>query len=183
MRLSTGLDLPAAVTAALGRLQDRLRPLARIHWSPVENLHITLKFIGEWPEERLGELRQALAQAPPRTPFPVGIRGLGFFPNARSPRIFWCGIESPPLAALARDVEDACAALGIAREDRAYSPHLTLARIKERLDLQPLLGAIEELPSTAFGHFEAGSFFLYRSQLSRSGSVYTKLAEYPFQPR
>ena len=71
-------------------------------------------------------------------------------------------------------------AIGIAREQRPYSPHLTLARIKERLDLQPLREAIAAQASLEFGRFEAGSFFLYRSQLRPTGSVYTKLAEFPF---
>ena len=73
---------------------------------------------------------------------PVHIRKVGFFPNPHSPRIFWCGIEAPGLAELAADTDRATAALGIAPEKRAYSPHLTLARIKERLDLQPLREAI-----------------------------------------
>ena len=104
---------------------------------------------------------------------------MGFFPNARSPRVFWCGIDAPGLAELAADTDRATAALGIPTENRAFSAHLTLARIKERLDLEPLQKAITALPSLEFGACEARSFFLYRSQLRRGGSVYTKLAEFP----
>ena len=179
MRLFTGLDLPAKVVGNLEKLLELLRPTARIQWSPPANLHVTTKFIGEWPEERLDELKEAFAALPGRQAIPASIRELGFFPNARSPRVFWCGIEAPGLAELAAETDRATSTLGVASEARAYSPHLTLARIKERLNLEPLKRAIAALPSVDFGSFEAGSFFLYRSQLRPGGSVYTKLAEFP----
>src|SRR5262249_1332399 len=103
----------------------------------------------------------------------------GFFPNPHSPRVFWCGIEAAGLDGLARDTDDATATLGIAREDRAYSPHLTLARIKERIDMQPLRETIAGLDSLEFGECTARCFYLYRSVLKATGSVYTKLAEFP----
>jgi 2'-5' RNA ligase len=183
MRLFVGLDLPGDVVNNLEALLERLRPTAAISWSPPSNLHITTKFIGEWPEERLEELKTALAGVPPRAPIPVHIHRVGFFPNPHSPRVFWCGIEAPGLDALAADTDHATAALGIESEKRAFSPHLTLARIKERLDLQPLRESIAGLPSLEFGSFEAPSFFLYRSQLRPTGSVYTKLAEFPLIKR
>ncbi|HUK15897.1 MAG TPA: RNA 2',3'-cyclic phosphodiesterase [Bryobacteraceae bacterium] len=179
MRLFTGLDLPAEVVRNLEQLLDRLRPAARIQWSPPANLHVTTKFIGEWPDGRLEELKAALHELPPRTPILVRVRQLGFFPNPRSPRVFWCGVESPGLSELAAETDRATSALGIAAETRPFSPHLTLARIKERLNPEPLWKAIEALPSTDFGVYQAASFFLYRSQLRRGGSVYTKLAEFP----
>jgi len=178
MRLFTGLDLPAEVVGNLEQLLARLRPAARIHWSPPANLHITTKFIGEWPEDRLEELKAALGVLEPRPAIPVHIRKLGFFPNPHAPRVFWCGIDAPGLEALAAATDGATARLGIPRESRAFSPHLTLARIKERLNLQPLREAIAALPSLDFGQFEADRFFLYHSRLSPGGSVYTKLAEW-----
>ncbi len=180
MRLFTGLDLPGEVLRNLERLLDQLRPAARITWSPAANLHVTTKFIGEWPEDRLPELERSLGALPPRPPVSIHIRKVGFFPNPHSPRVFWCGIEAPGLAGLAADTDRATSALGIASEQRAYSPHLTLARIKDKLDLQPLREAIAAQPSLDFGTFEARGFFLYRSQLRPTGSVYTKLAEFPF---
>ena len=182
MRLFAGLDLPPQVVANLEKLLERLRPAARIQWSPPANLHITTKFIGEWPEERLDELKTALAAIPGRGAILVRIRELGFFPNARSPRVFWCGIDAPGLAELAADTDRAASALGIPAENRAFSPHLTLARIKERIDLKPLEQAIAKLPALEFGECETRSFFLYRSQLRAGGSVYTKLAEFPLAP-
>jgi len=181
MRLFTGLDLPVQIIANLKQLLDKIRPTARIHWSPPENLHITTKFIGEWPEERLGELQAGLSAIEARAAISVHIRKVGFFPNPHSPRVFWCGIEAPGLEALAVETDRATAALGIASETRAFSPHLTLARIKERLDLQPLREVVAGLPSLDFGTFAVDRFFLYQSKLRPTGSVYTKLAEFPFR--
>ena len=185
MRLFTGLDLPDEVVRNLEALLARLRPTARINWSPPANLHITTKFIGEWPEDRLPQLKAALAALPERPPIEVEVAKVGFYPNARAPRVFWCGIEAPGLQALAVDTDGATATLGVARENRAYSPHLTLARItlargKERPDLLPLDKAIAASQSLDLGRFTARSFFLYHSHLRPTGSVYTKLAEFPF---
>jgi 2'-5' RNA ligase len=183
MRLFTALDLPDDVVHNLETFVARLKPTAKIQWSPPANLHITTKFIGEWPEEKLPQLQSALAAVPERPEIDVTIAKVGFFPNERSPKVFWCGIEAPGLAALAADTEAATESVGIAREERPYSPHLTLARIKNRPDLRPLHRAIAEAPSLAFGRFSVRSFFLYRSQLRPTGSVYTKLAEFPFSKR
>lgn len=181
MRLFTALDLPVAVAGNLEDLLQRLRPTARINWSPPENLHITTKFIGEWPEERLAELQAALSALESRAAIPVHIRKVGFFPNPHSPRVFWCGIEALGLEDLAAATDRATTALGVAAETRPFSPHLTLARIKERLDLQPLRETIAALPSLDFGQFDVDRFFLYQSRLRPTGSVYTKLAEFPFR--
>src|SRR5206468_3384995 len=105
MRLFVGLDLPAEVVRGLENLLDALRPTAKINWSPPSNLHITTKFIGEWPEDRLDELQSALKAVPRRPAITGDVRDLGFFPNARSPRVFWCGIEAPGLPELAADVD------------------------------------------------------------------------------
>ena len=179
MRLFTGLELPGDLVANLEGLLRRLKPAARIQWSPPGNLHVTTKFIGEWPGERLGELKAALGGLPGRAAIPVRIGRLGFFPTPHSPRIFWCGIEAHGLSGLAADTDLATASLGVARDQRAFSPHLTLARIKGQVELGALYKAIAGLATLEFGGFAAGSFFLYQSTLRPTGSVYTKLAEFP----
>jgi RNA 2',3'-cyclic 3'-phosphodiesterase len=180
MRLFTAIDIPDDVLGNLTALLDRLGPAARIKWSPPANLHITTKFIGEWPEERLPELKRALAGIAPRPPIAIRIRQVGFFPNPHSPRVFWAGIEAPAgLTSLARETDQATAALGVASEQRVFSPHLTLARIREPVPLQKLQEAIAGLDSLDFGSFEAGRFYLYQSRLQPGSSVYTKLSEFP----
>jgi 2'-5' RNA ligase len=180
MRLFIALDLPEEVVRNLELFVAQLKPSARIHWSPPANLHVTTKFIGEFPESGLPKLQAALSGMPERPPIEVTVAKVGFYPNAHSPRVFWCGIEAPRLEALAADTDAATSSVGVAKEERPYSAHLTLARIKERLDLSPLQSAIAAAPSLEFGRFTARSFFLYRSQLRPTGSVYTKLAEFPF---
>jgi|SRR5215471_3278005 len=181
MRLFTALDLPPAVVDSVDELLRRLRPTARVRWSPAENLHITIKFIGEFPEARIAELNQALAGVPRRAAIPVRIRRVGFFPNARNPNSFWCGVESPELETLAADVDRAISALIVSRET-GFTPHLTLARSRKRGDMARLREVSAELPSLEFGQFEAGSFFLYQSRPTADGSVYTKLAEFSLLP-
>jgi 2'-5' RNA ligase len=180
MRLFTALDLPASVIRTLEELLDRLRPRAQISWVKPGNLHITLKFIGEWDDARLGELQDSLGEVPPRPAIPIHVHRVGFFPNPHSPRVFWCGIEAPGLAELAAEIDERTGRLGIEREKRAFSAHLTLARIKEqRAAIQPLRETIAALPSLDFGRFESSSFVLYRSKTGPGGSVYSKLAEFP----
>ncbi|HXA64775.1 MAG TPA: RNA 2',3'-cyclic phosphodiesterase [Bryobacteraceae bacterium] len=184
MRLFTGIDLPEDVRERLERLLMHLRPAAHLKWSPVYNLHVTLKFIGEWPEEKLPQLEAALRSIAPRAEIPVEVKSLGWFPNAHHPRVFWAGVlGGDALAALARDTDDVVSPLGIPKEDRAFTAHLTLARIKEAVPLQALRGAIEQLESVEFGNFLADRFYLFRSQPGPAGSIYTKLSEYPFRAK
>jgi 2''-5'' RNA ligase len=181
MRLFTAIDLPPEVAARLDALTARLRPLAQIGWSPAANLHITTKFIGQWTEDRLPELRQALANLKSHEPIPISVGGLGFYPGPKSPRVFWAGIKAPAqLADLARETDEALSKLGVAPESRAYSPHLTLARIKQSGGLTAFRKEVERLGDPDFGSFTADRFFLYLSKPGASGSVYTKLSEFPF---
>jgi 2'-5' RNA ligase len=181
MRLFTGIEIAPDVIVNLQALLERLQPTAEINWSPPQNLHITTKFIGEWPEERLPELKAALDSLPARDPISIAVEKVGFFPNPHSPRVFWTGVHAASgLAALARETDDVLAALRVVREARAYSPHLTLARIKTPKRLPALLQAVANLPSLEFGTFTADRFYLYRSRTAPTGSVYTKLSEFPF---
>src|SRR5512142_878596 len=124
MRLFTGIPIPDDVKQSLERLLDRPRPTAQLKWSPVYTLHITTKFIGEWPQDRLDELKRALAEVPVNGALRIDIQGLGWFPNPHHPRVFWAGIRAGEgLAKLAADIDTRLADLGIAPEARAFSPH------------------------------------------------------------
>jgi len=181
MRLFTAIDLPADVRDRLDSLIATLRPLARIAWSQSANLHITTKFIGPWPEDRLPQLQTALAGLGSRPPMRIRDNGLGFYPHPKSPRVFWAGIEaSRELAVLAADTNEALSKLKIAPETRAYSPHLTLARIKAPSGLSSFRREVERVGQPEFGEFMADRFFLYLSKPGPAGSVYTRLSEFPF---
>jgi 2'-5' RNA ligase len=176
MRLFAAIDIPVGVKDKLRALTERLRPLASINWSPVDNLHLTTKFIGEWPEARLTDIKTALSTVRSPGEIDIAVGGLGWFPNARNPRVFWAGVSAgESLAKLARSTEEAVAKIGVPVEDRAYSPHFTLARIRDRVPLDALRKATANLESESFGSFRANAFYLYLS----AGGKYTKLAEYP----
>src|SRR4051812_14280499 len=107
MRLFAAIDIPDDLQDALRCFVEHLRPAATIAWSPVENLHLTTKFIGEWPEPRLDEIKRALASMPLKGAIDITVKGLGWFPNPRRPRVFWAGIEGgESLRDLARSTEE-----------------------------------------------------------------------------
>ena len=167
MRLFTAIDLPAEMLLRLERLLSMLRPEALIKWSPLDNLHITTKFIGEWPEQRLEELREALAGLTPRETFEVQVRDLGWFPSERSPRVLWAGVQAgPALKQLMADTEERLLKLGVAKDEKAQNPHLTLARIKGPAPLRNLRKKVEELQPGRF-RFLFGAPLLFVPQRSR----------------
>jgi RNA 2',3'-cyclic 3'-phosphodiesterase len=180
MRLFTGLDVPYEMRRNLELLLQLLKPTADIRWSPLENLHVTTKFIGEWPQPRIEELERSLKQVPRPGELKIGIRGLGWLPNPHHPRILYVGVSAPAgLADLATATDKHCSALGIQAETKPFRPHLTLARIKDSGNLFPLKKAIAELPNQDFGEYMAADFHLYESELRPGGSRYVKLSSYP----
>jgi 2'-5' RNA ligase len=182
MRLFTGIAIPDEIKARLDELIGTWKRAGSFRWSNAQNFHITTKFIGEWPDERYPEVAARLSQVPVTGPVKVEVRGLGWFPNPHSPRVFWAGIKaSPGLADLAWATEQGMAELGIAAEQRAFSPHLTLARIEPRTETLAVKQAVAALPSTEFGSFTANEFHLYRSKLRPGGSQYTILESFPLE--
>ena len=191
MRIFIALDIDEAIRDRIARFLDGVRGFAPdARWVRPESLHVTLKFIGETAPENVDPIKEKL-KAVEANAIEMNIRGSGFFPGAKSPRIFWLGIEAgPSLAELASTVDDRVAALGIAKEDHPFSPHLTLARgggsagsPRSKGDgfkpsFQRLQEKLAALPVPEFGTMTAREFFLYQSHLSRGGSRYEKLASF-----
>ena len=195
MRLFLALDIDDAIRERITRFVDGVRnfsPDAR--WMQPESLHVTLKFIGEQPEvvaEKIKQTMTTLSVASTQIYF----RGYGFFPTAKSARVFWIGMESgPQLAALAAAIDEQMPPLGIPQEDRPFSPHLTLARGRgasgaphqskrhgANHPFQRLQEKLAALPAPEFGTMTPREFFLYQSQLSPKGSRYTKLERFSLQ--
>ena len=180
MRTFVAIDIPEAIRAEIRKVMETPRPAApRLRWSRPEGLHITLKFIGEISNSQVEHVKKLLAEWPRSAPIQISIRQTGFFPNESRPRVFWLGVEAgPDLAALARQVDATTAALGIAQETRAYSPHLTLARIAAPANLERLPAALAKLGRIDMGTFVAEDYFLYESKLAPGGSIYTKLQRF-----
>jgi RNA 2',3'-cyclic 3'-phosphodiesterase len=184
MRLFVALDLPDEVR---GKLADAIHACKHsapqgARWVRPEGVHITLKFIGHIEDARLAEFLGALANVRSDSPIELDVRGIGFFPNAKRPRVMWCGImASPNLQQLAEKVESALEPLGVARESREFTPHLTLARINATpRQIAPLLAAAEGFAEREFGTMLATEFYLYESILQRGGAVYRKVETFMF---
>jgi 2'-5' RNA ligase len=179
MRLFTGVSIPPPLLETLTGVLAKLRSVAPLRWSPAENLHITLKFIGNWPEVRLGEITAALASVPQPGSFKIDLSGFGYFPNPHRPRNFFAAVHAgPELASLATAIDEALYKIGCPPENRPYTPHLTLARMKDE-DIRSLREHIAAMSNFQFGSFEAKQFHLYSSSQSGGGSMYSVLASYP----
>lgn len=192
VRAFVAIELPPSVRSQLGALIDRLArraPAGAVRWVRPEAIHLTLKFLGQVPEARLGPLAQALADAARGRPaFSVRLAGLGVFPNPERPRVLWLGVEDPggPLARLQRDLEGALAALGSPREQRGFSPHLTLGRVRREASARQAAQAGEALQQAGavdLGELRVVEIVLFRSELRPSGAVYHRLAASPLEPQ
>jgi RNA 2',3'-cyclic 3'-phosphodiesterase len=177
MRLFIALDIPPEIRKRLEEYMERARSYApEARWARPEGLHVTLKFVGPVSPEMLQQIRRALP-AVKTASFDVKFESIGFFPNAKSPRVFWAGVNGgEALPQLAGAIDAALGRLGITREEKPYHPHLTLARSSTHplRELAPLLNA----PQPQFGTMTAREFFMYQSQPQRGGSKYTKLERF-----
>ncbi len=188
MRAFIAIDLPESIKLALREQQSRFRESCsaqsrrgdEIRWTRPEGIHLTLKFLGHISDEQAQKVIEALKGLTPFAMFSIDIGGFGFFPDARRPRVFWAGVAAPPeLASLASRVDECMAKLGFVREERAFSPHLTLARFKIPKGQPALQALAEEQGKKSLGQFEAWEFFLFESKMSPSGAEYRKVARFP----
>jgi 2'-5' RNA ligase len=187
VRLFVALEIPSAVRDNLAALINELHSADsasskhRARWVRPENLHVTLKFIGHVGAAKLDAIRAALSQVRSASPADMHFRGLGFFPVEKRPRVLWAGIEaSSNLAALANDIDQQLEPLGIARESRAFTPHLTLARFDPPGISDELRAAIPKNAAREFGAFRTNKFQLIESKLKPSGAEYTTLQSFRF---
>jgi RNA 2',3'-cyclic 3'-phosphodiesterase len=182
MRVFVALEIPSAVRENLVALLKSLRAVSpQTRWVHPENLHVTLKFIGEAPETKLAAIRSALAGVRAEQPVTLDFRGLGFFPNEKYPRVFWAGIQaSPNLNILAADIDKAMEKLGIPVDKRPFSPHLTLARFESPRLPEKLRAAIQENAARDFGSQRTNQFHLIESKLNPTGAEYTTVESFPF---
>jgi RNA 2',3'-cyclic 3'-phosphodiesterase len=198
MRIFVGIDLDPAIRTRIERFLEGVEAFAPdARWVRPKSLHITLKFIGEQKPEQVDVIRERLLRVEAPS-IELRVAGYGFFPTARTPRVFWIGIQAgAKLSQLAERVDMATADVGIPREDRPYNPHLTLARSgAARSSGSPkwrkgdasnsIFAVLDKRLATMgdldFGTMTAREFILYQSQLSAGGSKYTKLHRFPLRP-
>lgn len=182
IRAFVAILLDEAVRAAVAAVVERLRPLGgSVAWVPAANLHLTLQFLGEQPEERLAAAEVALDDAAARSaPIETALHGIGAFPGLERPRILWVGLAQGALEvrALQARVAEALAREGFPREERPWHPHLTIGRVHDdrrwRREAGPALRqALAQAAGTRFGTLRISEVALMRSDLSPRGARYT----------
>lgn len=178
MRCFVAVDFPLDVKRAINDFILKIGDLSGdVKWVPSENMHLTLKFLGEVKDEAVGNVKQGLSSVcAGHKPFSIYIKGAGAFPNFKSPNVLWVGIgASPELAGLFRDIDDTAAGLGFVRETRRFSPHLTIARVKDKRSIGPMMKGLSEFREMSFGSAEVKEFLLMKSVLKPSGAEYSRV--------
>jgi RNA 2',3'-cyclic 3'-phosphodiesterase len=183
MRLFTGVELDASVVHAAGELvaelarrSQRLAPNARVAWVTPERMHVTVRFIGRQDDEACARIRAVLDDPVSVLPFTVRVERLGSFPPRGSPRVIWAGLSGgvEGLESVERDVTARLSRVGIPPEDRPYSPHLTLGRVKEPGGLQTA-ALFRDLADIVLGATTVEAITLFESRVSSKGPTYIPL--------
>lgn len=172
-RLFVAVEVPSEIRHELFEFASQLKQDG-VKIVEEENLHITLRFIGEVPAAKLPEITERLKKVKPRK-IDCTLKGIGVFPNERYISVVWVGVESDGLAELAADVIDQLRGIG-KEEDRPFSAHLTIARVKKKIDLKDFL---EKNKNKEFGKFTASGFTLFESRLTPKGPIYTPVKVFP----
>lgn len=190
MRAFIALELPEDVKTALDalswRLRDRLdtRDL-RVSWVRPENVHLTLRFLGDVTEDQIAQLSIPMDEAcRAEQPFALRVCGTGAFPNVRRPSVIWVAVGplDGPLDRIQKAAEAAAQGVGLAREEKKFHPHLTLARIREPRGAQPLIERVEREKEFLAGEFLVRSVTLFSSELTSKGPIYRRLKEFSLCP-
>ncbi len=175
VRAFIAIEIPDGLVEKLRKLQGELKKNSTgISWVKPENIHLTIRFLGNVETGRLSGLTEALERASRGIkPFELSVRGVGGFPSLRGPRVVWVGIEeNQTLLSLYRNIEDELSRMGFEREKRQFHPHLTLCRVKLKTEGIKLARRIADLKPEINMDFSVDRFTLFRSILKPSGAEY-----------
>lgn len=189
LRTFIAVELPAGIQKTISQSTAPLRnslSKSLVRWVVPQNVHLTLKFLGDVSSTNLEQLVAALkVEAAVHEMFTMSVVGLGAFPNPRRARVIWVGLKAPPaLEAIQRGVEAAAERLGYAPEERPFSPHLTIGRVGQNVsasDLQCIRTLLEATKVGMLGTFRVDSVHIFKSDLQPGGSVYTHLYALPLK--
>jgi 2'-5' RNA ligase len=187
IRTFIAIDIPQSVQEAMEHLSLELRKAgAAVTWVKPGRMHLTLKFLGNVPPEKIDEISKAMADAATQChPFALRPEGCGAFPGMKNMRVVWVGLQADldPLKRLQQRVEEAMESLGFEREERSFKPHLTLGRVKGRKNMEALQQAVLSQRDFALEAFDVFELVLYKSELRPEGAHYTPLFRARFSPR
>jgi len=188
IRAFIAIDLTDDVRVAIGEAQARLKRAhtgVKVSWTKVDNLHLTLQFLGYVAEEAVEKIRAGLeAVAAEHAPFELMIAGAGAFPDENRPRVLWVGCQdSGPLRELSKSVQAAMQPLGFQPERREFSAHLTLGRVKQPRPDAALTRALDSIKNETFGAVRVEAIHLFQSVLHPEGSIYSKLSSHQLGDR
>ncbi len=181
MRCFIAIDLPIEIKIKIGHVINLSSPLSGdIKWVPYENIHLTLKFLGEVDDILLKEIEQRLKIiCLSHKPFSITVKGVGAFPNEKKPNVLWIGVDNAgSLKNLYQDIENSVSELGFERENRKHSPHLTIGRIKNKKDVLQVMNTLNEFKEKLFGFAEISEVHLMRSILHSTGAEYSKISSF-----
>jgi len=184
IRAFIAIELPDKVKNELSEILYKLNPGREkaVKWINPNGIHLTLKFLGNTPEEKIVDITQAVAKASSSTyPFNLELKGLGAFPNLKSPRVVWVGVggDIPIITNLQRQIDQSLIPLGFSPEKRDFSPHLTLGRVRDKTsknERYELGKTIESLRIEGSSSFAVDRISLMQSTLTSSGAIYNQLA-------
>jgi 2'-5' RNA ligase len=183
IRCFLAIELPEALRSGLARVQEELkRSRADVRWVAPGNIHLTLKFFGNVPDDEIAGLADAAREVAAETaPLQLRVTVAGAFPSPAAPRVVWLGLggDMVPLTQLFYRLEKAYATLGHPPEGRAFNPHLTLGRVKSPANRERLAKLLAKLPPVDWPPFEVRELILFQSVLSPQGSKYTPLQVIP----
>ena len=185
VRTFIAIELAPHVVDGLARVQEELRGAgAKVKWVARQNLHLTIKFLGDVEYEKVNEISQVITGAVADTaPFALKVHGIGTFPKGgRAPRVVWAGIEgdTEKLERIYTRLNDGLVRFGVPYEKRRFSPHATIGRVRSPAGANRLVEAIRERADADFGETEVSGLVFFMSELTSSGPVYTVLAHIPF---
>lgn len=186
LRCFIAIGIPEPIKREISEIIEIMKKYdADVKWIEMENIHITLKFLGKTPETLLPGIRKSLSTiALSYEPFYIKIYDIGMFPNRRYPRIIWVGMEdSDILKRLQKDIEDSMALLGYQREDKEFHPHLTIGRVRSQNGMANLINQLDTFKGKNFGSIEVNNIKLMRSELRPTGAEYHCLEEIKFEGR
>ena len=183
IRAFLAIDPPEDILQAMSRLQEKLKREigGRISWTKPQGQHLTLKFFGDISTEDVKNICSAVQnRVASGQSLNLKIEKLGVFPDARRPRVIWCGVtgDVEKLSVLQKQLDSDFAAISFPMEDRPFRAHLTLGRIKDSHGLTGINEALTKNSAFAAGEFNCTELILFQSKLSPKGAVYTKLAEF-----